>query len=170
VKAKMPIHRIEITEYECARCSYKWVNRINGKDGPVPIRCAKCKRTSWNRNGLIKGQENGLRRRIRGYKKLYEYASFFSSDKIHWSEDLAEKFLNLSPRPTIVELKQVVYPRDLALKPLDSQNQYSNRNFVPDPDKPGWVKYDKEEYVKLRKREARTRQEIMQHIIDSRDK
>jgi hypothetical protein len=64
----------------------------------------------------------------------------------------------------------VVYPRDLALKPLDSQNQYSKRNFVPNPDKPGWLKYDKEEYVKLRKREAQTRQEVIQHIIDSRDK
>ena len=129
----MPIHRIEITEYECARCGYRWVNRINGKDGPVPIRCAKCKRTSWNRNGLIKNQENGLRRRIRGYKKLYDYPSFYSGDKIYWSTDLAEKFLSLSPRPTMAELKQVVYPSNTALRPLDSQNQYSHRNYVTNP-------------------------------------
>jgi len=169
VTAKMPTYRIEITEFECARCGYKWVNRINGKDGPVPLRCAKCKRTNWNGDALIKGEENGLRRRIRGYKKLYEYASFYSGDEIHWSADLAERFLNLNPRPTIAELKRAVYPKDLPLKPLDSQNQYSKRNFVPNPDKPGWLKYDEKEYVKLRNLEAHTRQEIMQRIIDSRD-
>jgi len=29
----------EVTEYECAKCSYKWINRINGKEGltwPLP--------------------------------------------------------------------------------------------------------------------------------------
>ena len=52
--------------------------------------------------------------------------------------------------------------------PLDSQNQYTARGFVPDPDKPGWMKHDKEEYIKLRKQEAQKRQELMQQIIESR--
>ena len=32
----MPIHRVEVSEYECFHCGYKWVNRINGKDGNTP--------------------------------------------------------------------------------------------------------------------------------------
>jgi Zn ribbon nucleic-acid-binding protein len=29
----MPIERIQVLEYECVRCGYKWVNRVNGHDG-----------------------------------------------------------------------------------------------------------------------------------------
>jgi hypothetical protein len=28
----MPIQRIEVSEYQCIHCSYKWINRANGKD------------------------------------------------------------------------------------------------------------------------------------------
>jgi len=31
----MPI-LIQVNEYECINCGYKWINRVNGKDGPVP--------------------------------------------------------------------------------------------------------------------------------------
>jgi predicted Zn-ribbon and HTH transcriptional regulator len=44
----MTIYVIRIKEYECAKCGYKWIDRINGKDGPIPERCAKCKRVNWN--------------------------------------------------------------------------------------------------------------------------
>ena len=32
---------------------YKWINRVNGKDGPVPKRCAKYKRLNWDRDEII---------------------------------------------------------------------------------------------------------------------
>jgi hypothetical protein len=44
----MTIYVIRIKEYECDKCGYKWINRINGKDRPIPERCAKCKRVNWN--------------------------------------------------------------------------------------------------------------------------
>jgi hypothetical protein len=44
----MTIYVIRIKEYGCDKCGYKWINRINGKDGPIPERCAKCKRVNWN--------------------------------------------------------------------------------------------------------------------------
>jgi len=44
----MTIYVIRVKEYECAKCGHKWINRINGKDGPIPERCAKCKRVNWN--------------------------------------------------------------------------------------------------------------------------
>ena len=42
------ITRITINEYKCERCDYKWVNRRNGKDRPIPRKCAKCKRDNWD--------------------------------------------------------------------------------------------------------------------------
>jgi len=28
----MPSRKVEVTEYECAKCLHKWINRINGKE------------------------------------------------------------------------------------------------------------------------------------------
>jgi hypothetical protein len=77
----MTISRIQINEYQCVLCKYKWINRINGKDGQIPDRCAKCKARNWN-EGKMTPEENGLRRRLRGMKKLYEHVAldFFISD------------------------------------------------------------------------------------------
>ena len=169
----MSIQKIQVSEYTCGRCGYRWVNRNNGKDKLIPKRCAKCKSGNWNRIGVTP-QEKGLRRRIRGFEKLYDYAgyyfeNFLGNDAIiHWPNDLTEQFLNLNPRPTISELIQVVYPKGLILKPIDSQNQFSGRGYVPDPKMFGQLKYDPGEYVKLRRFEALRRQEIMIQIIKSR--
>jgi hypothetical protein len=89
---------------------------------------------------------------------------------IHWPDGLIERFLNLNPRPTIPELKQVIYPQGLILRPLDSQNQFTGIGYVPDPKEPGWQKYDIRKYVELRRHEAQRRQEIMMQIIKSRTK
>jgi hypothetical protein len=40
--------------------------------------------------------------------------------------------------------------------------------WVPDPDKPGWLKYDYQKYKDQIKQDALKRQEIMQEIINSR--
>lgn len=117
-------------------------------------------------------QETGLRRRIRGFKNLYYidnlYWSLKDENSINWSEDLSERFLNITPRPTINELVQVIKS-----SPLGRYNNgslvYRNRGYVPNPDKEGWLKYDKEAYKKLLKSEAQKRIEIMEDIIKSRE-
>jgi hypothetical protein len=81
---------------------------------------------------------------------------------------LTEKFLNLKPRPTIRELRRVIYPPELVIRPLNSQNQYTSRGYVSDPNKPGWLKYDKKEYIKIIQKEAQKRIEVMIEIINSR--
>jgi hypothetical protein len=50
----------------------------------------------------ITPEENGLRRRIKDMKKLYEYSSSYwemPSVTDYWNSGLANKFLNLNPRP-----------------------------------------------------------------------
>lgn len=170
----MTIQKIEVSEYTCEKCGYKWINRKNGKDGPIPERCAKCKKANWNGEKDISPQERGLRRRIEGFKELYRHAGFLwigrldeTDYTIDWSSETMEKFLNLNPRPTIPELKQVVYPTGLAIKPLNSQNENTGLGFVPDPLKKKWIKSPKE-FMKLRRMEAERRQEIMRQIIESR--
>ena len=175
----MPIHNIQVKEYGCSWCGHKWINRVNGKDGPIPGRCAQCKRRNWNEGEAekISPEENGLRRRIKGFEKLYKFVEFYWTEhlsrppkfvNIDWPAGLTEKFLSLKPRPTIRELRRVMYPAGLVIRPLNSQNQYTRRGYVPDPDKPGWFKYDKEEYIKIIQQEAQKRIEVMIEIINSR--
>jgi hypothetical protein len=159
----MPMAKVEVMEYECIKCCYKWINRVDGVDGPIPKRCSKCKKLNWNRRTTTP-KEIGFRRRISSLKTIYEYQSFYWSDKIYWPEGLTQQFLNLDPRPTIAELERVLHAPVLR---LDSQNQYTRRGYVPYPSKPR-VEYDKEEYIKLLKRGAEEQQELMQQIIDTR--
>ena len=168
----MTISRIQINEYQCVLCKYKWINRINGKDGQIPDRCAKCKARNWN-EGKMTPEENGLRRRLRGMKKLYEHVAldFFISDPSiskWWDQELTERFLRLYPRPTIEELRQVVRLPEPVIG-LTSENRYSWKGYVPDPEIPGAWKYDKKEYLRILHSEVLKRQNIMRQIIESRD-
>lgn len=153
------------------KCGYKWINRINGKDRPIPVRCAKCKKRNWNREeDDISPEERGLRTRIRGIGDLYENSSLRWSDPLirdFWDNDLADKFLRLSPRPAIGELRKVVDIPGLKIG-LTSQNQNRRRGYIPDPQKPGWLKYDREKYIETLQWEARKRQELMQQVIEKR--
>jgi hypothetical protein len=57
----MPIHTIQVTEYECGHCGWKWINRINGNDDrPIPLKCPKCKRLNWNDPLYDKVYDRGL--------------------------------------------------------------------------------------------------------------
>jgi hypothetical protein len=169
----MTIHKVEVSEYICETCGYRWINRINGKEGPVPKRCTKCKSKNWN-DEKISPQERGLRRRVRGFKELYDELEIRSEGTagkdaiIGWPNGLIEKFLNLKPRPTILELNQVIDPKGLVLRPLDSQNQFNRFGYVPDPTDPEMYFYDPRKYARLRKYEAQRRQEAMLKIIESR--
>jgi hypothetical protein len=40
--------------------------------------------------------------------------------------------------------------------------------MAPNPDKPGWMKYDTERYGELLKQDAQKQKGMMQQIIDSR--
>ncbi len=165
----MPIKIIQVSEYECVHCGYKWINRVNGKEGPVPKNCAKCKRKYWNGKSKDEGydpinpRERGLRRRLcrfEGYDK--REGTGWGGSTSYWPNELCKKFLNLNPRPTISELKQ-------ALIPL-GWNPHRHRNRVPDPDKPNYLKYDPDgqEYKKLLKDEVEKRREFMKRIIEER--
>ncbi|MGH9986787.1 MAG: hypothetical protein ACRD8W_22815 [Nitrososphaeraceae archaeon] len=167
----MTISKIKVNEYQCVKCGYKWINRINGKDVPIPDRCAKCKKHNWNKKeDDISPEERGLRTRIRSIKNLYEYSSLYWSNTSiadFWNNDLAEGFLRTNPRPTIAELRRVLYPPGLKIG-LTSQNHHRRRGYVPDPQKPGWLKYDEKEYIETLQWEARERQKLMQQIIEKR--
>ena len=112
-----------------------------------------------------------MRRRIRGFKELYKYAGDLWGDRSIancWSSEITEKFFNLNPRPAITELKRVIYLPGLVITPLSSLYQCTRGGYVPDPERPGWLKYDKEKYIKILKQEAQKRQQVMQQIIEGR--
>jgi hypothetical protein len=167
----MTISRVEVIEYQCVLCKYKWINRINGKDGSIPKRCGKCKARNWN-EGKMTPEENGLRRRLRGMKKLYDHVAadfLISTPSIPrwWDNELTERFLSLYPRPTIEELKQVVHLPGLVIG-VTSENRYSWKGYVPSPEnRPMW-EYDKKEYLRILHSEVRKRQDVMRQIIERR--
>jgi hypothetical protein len=176
----MPIQRIEVSEYQCIHCGYKWINRANGKDGPIPKKCARCKRPNWDTGNYMSAKEVGLRRRVQNLYRVYHLSvwrltnssldpSTFSADD-YLNREVVTKFLNLDPRPTIEELRQVLFSPELKLG-LNSQNQLRKEAWIPNPEKPGWFKRDRRpyhEYLKLVKADAQKQQEIMQQVVQSR--
>ncbi len=122
----------------------------------------------------ITPEESGLRTRIRNLKHFYQMQSYYwghpdnkETLDFGWDEKLVEQFLNLSPRPSTSELEDIFNGPEFAID-VDSKRKFRSRGFVPNPEKPGWLKYDKEAYKELLKSEAHKRQEIMQTIIKSR--
>lgn len=104
-------------------------------------------------------------------KDLHEYSGIYWSNPSiagFWNKDLAAKFLDLNPRPTVAELRKVLCPPGLVIG-LTSQNRNRRRGYVPDPQKTGWLKYDEKRYIKILRWEARKRQELMQQIIEKRN-
>lgn len=163
----MTIHRIEVDEYECELCHYRWINRVNGVDKPIPQRCAKCKRQDWDEGQRRKRimerppmtpEAAGLRTKIKNLHNVYywKYKNWtWPNDnkldlKDYWDFELVTMFLSLqNPRPTARELHDIIYSPGTTLG-LDSQNQYRLSGFVPDPDRgPGWLKYDRKEFPKV---------------------
>src|SRR5918993_2979777 len=178
----MPIQRIKVSEYQCIHCNYRWINRANGKDGPIPKKCARCKRSNWNAGNYMSPKEVGLRRRVQNLYKIYHLSVWrltsplpdletFSVDD-YLKREVVAKFLSLNPRPTIQELMGVLYPPGLQLG-LDSQNLIRKEAWFPDPEKPGWLKHDKppyKNYLSVVKSDAQKQQQAMQQIINSREK
>jgi|SRR5215216_5702077 hypothetical protein len=70
----MPIHKIEVSEYECIHCGSKWINRTNGKDGLMPDKYAKCNQPHWNDYSEdydpIGSEEKSLRVQLYKYEEI----------------------------------------------------------------------------------------------------
>ena len=122
--------------------------------------------------------EAGLRRRVKDLKHFYEFASWYADGdnkeiKDIWNQNLVEQFLYVSPRPTISELKKVYYlfgpDGNASTIAVDLQSKFRYVGFVPNPERPGWMKRDKDAYIELLKSEAKKRMELMQQIIKSRE-
>ena len=164
----MTISEITTKELTCNQCGYKWINRFNGLEQPVPKRCSRCKSHNWNREGgNIDGIEKSLRARV-GMKERYEGASFtWSNLSIQncWDNDLVEKFLNLNPRPTVEQLRLILQGSRIG---FNSKNPYKAQGFVPDPQDPRRMKYDTIEYQRIILHEAEKRKETMRKIIRER--
>jgi hypothetical protein len=120
-----------------------------------------------------------LRRRIRGLDEFYRY----KDDYIDWPKGLVEKFLSIdNPRPTVRQLARIIEPMEY--------NFDKNVGYTPDPDRPGYLKYDYSRYIpdpnrfgkmkynddfsgptkydKLQMQQAQKRIEIMLDILKSR--
>ena len=175
-------HKIEVTEYQCAKCSYKWINWINGKEGSKPKRCAKCKRWDWE-EGYLSRIEKQLRRDLLEIEEnqikhstLLDGTGFYSI-----STDICATFLNVYPRPTVKELMTVLNPicylgpNDHSHSPVYSHNGTCSEQvdcgpgWIPIHDKLGSYDFDRKICEEMERKEKDVRHELMQHITDSRE-
>jgi hypothetical protein len=74
--------------------------------------------------------------------------------------EFCKKFLALEPRPTFDELEE-------ALQPL-GWDIHKHIGYIQDPDREGYLKYNREEWEKLLTLESQKRREYMQQVIQSR--
>lgn len=162
----MPTHTIQVSEYECGHCGWRWINRINGQDRPVPLKCAKCKRLNWNNpaEDTLGYTERGLRARLQNLEPDETSLRYRMGRNIQSPNDLCKKFLNVKPRPTEKELAQALHPYGYD---IHGRNTYYVRQ---DPQKPSSKIYNREEWLKLYEQEPIKRREFMQQVIDSREK
>jgi hypothetical protein len=175
----MPSRKVEVIEYECAKCSYKWINRINGKESPKPKRCAECKRWDWEEGYLSRIQKQLRRDLLKIEDNQIKYPTFFGDTAfISIPADICATFLSVYPRPTEHELRIVLNPI-CYLGPYDHGRRpnYSHRGTCSDQldccpgwisDKAGCYDNDKKIYESMVRKEREVRHQLMKHIIDSR--
>ncbi len=173
----MPVHKITIEEYECAKCGYKWVNnRKNGVNGDKPVRCAKCKRWDWD-EGCLKPIERRLRYQLLRIEKTVctEIYTLFGPKNKWTVTDLCIQFFAMYPRPTIDELKLVIDPvRYLPRYSVFNRHEYwCDRNYCCcigwnyDSATGKW-NYDEANRKDMLKTESNARHQLMEHIINGR--
>jgi len=157
---------VEVTEYECIKCCYKWISRINGNEGPKPTRCPKCKRWDWD-EGRLSRIEKRLRRDLLKieYNEIKYTTAYGDTGFSSIPTDICATFLNVTPRATVEELKTVLNPI-CYLGPYDhSQYAFSHMGtcsdqietrcypgWIPVSEKPGLYRHDKkleEEMVRI---------------------
>lgn len=141
----MPIYKIEVSEYECIFCGYKWINRVNGKDGLIPQRCAKCKRFYWNDGFYIGRKPDPITPKERGLRtRLYKFEGYdtrrdtgLGGSTSYRPNELCKEFLNVNPRPTIQELVQALHPLGWDI--------HKHRGYIKNPENVGYLKYVRKE-------------------------
>src|SRR5215831_18613035 len=105
----MPCRKIEVTEYQCAKCSYKWINWIKGKEGPKPKRCSNCKR--W----VAKGKNNFICAVKEDFIRngTYKCGSCLSNECYHTSADYGPCINNVSFR--LKDCRYRTFPEDYGI-------------------------------------------------------
>jgi predicted metal-binding protein len=173
----MPCHKIEVTEYQCAKCWYRWINWQNGKEGPKPKRCSRCKRRDWEEGYLSSGEKQLRRNLLNIEKNQVKYSTVFGAAFFPIPTNICANFLSICPRPTEYELRVVLNPV-CYLGPYDhSQRPHTHKGTCSDQAEccPGWIRksgcydYDKKIYESMVRKEKEVRHHLMQHIIDSRN-
>jgi hypothetical protein len=130
----MPFRKVEVTEYQCAKCSYKWVNRINGKEGAKSKRCPECKRWDWEEGYLSRTQKQLRIDLLKIEKNQVKYSTVFGDTAFFpIPTDICAAFLGIWPRPTEQELRIVLNPI-CYLGPYDHNRRpnYSHRGTCSD--------------------------------------
>ena len=170
----VPSHKVEVTEYECAKYGHKWINRINGKEGSMPRRCAECKKWDWDEGKLSRNEKRLRRDLLKMEVNEIEYRKIDGTGLYPIPTDICATFLSISPRPTEEELKTVLNPI-CYLGPYD-YNHHSHNGTCSDQTYccPGWRPekgvyiHDKELEEDMVRIEKDVRHNLMQQIIDSR--
>lgn len=104
----MGIMQIQVNEYRCQLCGYRWINRVNGKDGPIPKKCAKCKHQDWNK-GRIDPREKHWANAVRKRFGYWHYHNGIFAAIGNWR--VARNALRyLEQRPPIEEMKLLLKP------------------------------------------------------------
>jgi hypothetical protein len=141
----MPVNMVQVMECECTKCGYRWINRENGGDRPIPSRCAKCKRPDWEL-GNISRAESWSR-----YKLRHTFTnSEMSADRWSWITDPnVDKLLKY--RPSIEEMNVILEPMCYLLKNGNSkflQTKFESKSYKSLL-KEAWSKDD---YLRLKSR------------------
>ena len=138
----MPQRIIQAIEYECYRCWYTWISRI---EKAKPRCCAKCKNPEWD-SPRMTSDEKYLRyclRRVDGTKKRGLLGDYIENTTT------CNKFLYGDPRPTITKLHRV-------LNAFDYDDYYDYDIFETD-------------YEKIRESKKKEGEKVMLEIIKSRE-
>ena len=97
----MPQRIIQAIEYECYRCCYTWISRI---EKAKPRHCSKCKHPQWDYPRMTR-EEKYLRNRVRIVEGTYKTGMF--RNRYIENTPTCHKFLYCDPRPTEEELLRV---------------------------------------------------------------
>jgi hypothetical protein len=138
----MPQKIIQAIEYECYRCGYTWISRI---EKAKPRHCSKCKHPEWNYPRMTR-KEKYLRNRIRIVDRTYKTGMF--GNRYIENTWTCHKFLYCDPRPTEEELLRV-------LNAFDYDDYYDYDIFETD-------------YEKIRESKKKEGEKVMLEIIKSR--
>jgi hypothetical protein len=118
----MPVNIVEVKEYECIKCGYKWINHKDGHDGALPRRCAKCKQLDWDK-GPISRKESKVRYQLRF--TLGEWKSHPMRPHYWRTDSNVDRLLQF--RPSIEDMKLILEPMCYLFK--DSKMLYKHYEY-----------------------------------------